>query len=360
MFLGQKLDNTLLTDSMIESLGLTLNPPAYVGPAKLILPPIANKFHSILAIDDNNTIINNSNSFLSDSNFVLNDLSGLNAYDIEHSILRRIYLTYKYLSETAEDIVIENEMFLLCNPFSAINIGHDLSILFERINIYREQKLEIPVVVSEFMLTIPRSLEVCKMLLPNTEFYILPNNKIVKFQKLHITRNETFNIKKHAHIIREIIEHVTTSIPNINDYKNRKILMIKTTRNKNVVTKLTCFTGENTIDHLTRQCGYVYINPEEMPMNKIIAYLFFGSKIVCSHGAILYAHAIFFNPDITYIFLNIDGVACNPYDDDSKKYRRVYAPRDLDTNLPKLLLDLGESDVKAKSMSILSILNTHK
>ena len=357
MFLGRNLDDILLTDSMLDSLGLTLNPPDYTGPAKLILPPMANSFHSILAIDDNNAIINNSNSFLSDTNLI-GSRRYMKEYDLEHSIFLRIYITHKYLSETPEDTFVENEMFLLCNPFSSTNIGHDLSILFHRINIYREQKLTIPVVLSEFMFTIPRSLEICKMLLPNTEFYMLPNNKIVKFRKLHITGNVIMDIKKHPHIIREVIESAVMSIPNINEYKNRKILIIKTTRNKNVITKRTCFSCEKTIEYLTSKLNYTYINPEIMPMNEIIAYLFSASKIVCSFGAILYAHAIFFNPNINYIFLDVANERRSPYYD-KEKYKCICVTQNLDTEIPELLSLLGENISDPTPQFALSLLNTH-
>jgi hypothetical protein len=342
-FLGNDLDKFTLTKEILDSLKLHLDPPYYVGPVKLILPPIFNKFHSILAIDETNTIINNSNSFLSDPNFVNHDYQTIQNYDNVYSIYIRIKLTYDYLCNNKEDIVIDNEMFLLCNPFSATNIGHDLSILFHRINTYRERGLTIPVVLSEFMLTIPRSLEVCKLLLPNTEFYMLPNNKIVKFTKLHIASNLVFDIKKHNNIIEEVLEKSIQSptIQNIDDYKNKKILLIKTTKNKNVITSSTCFNCDKTIELLTSKYDYVYINPEEMSMIEIILYVHFAKKIVCSYGAILYAHAIFFNPHIKYIYLEqLHNVPL--YFLKREQYTSIRISNELDKNIPELLSQLGE------------------
>ena len=352
-FLGTNLDEFVITDEILDSLKLDLDPPYYVGPVKLILPPISNKFHSILAIDETNTIVNNSNSFLSDPAFVIsadeikkNDpgykYETIKNYDPSYKIYSKIHITYTHLCNNKEDITIDDEMFLLCNPFSAINIGHDLSILFHRINIYRERGLTIPVVLSEFMLTIPRSLEVCKLLLPNTEFFMLPNNKIVKFTKLHIPSNLVFNIKKYTSIIEEVLQKSIHSptIKNIDDYKNKKILIIKTTKNKNVVTTNTCFDCDKTIDLLTSKHDYVYINPEEISMIEIILYVHFAKKIVCSYGAILYAHCIFFNPNINYIYLNTLGVP--PYFLKPEQYTSIKTKTELDTKIPELLSQLGE------------------
>ena len=342
-FLGTDLDKFTLTKEILDSLKLQLDPPYYVGPVKLMLPSIFNKFHSILAIDETNTIINNSNSFLSDPNFVNHDYQHLMNYDNIYSIYSRIKLTYDYLCTNKEDIVIDNEMFLLCNTFSATNIGHDLSILFHRINTYREHGLTIPVVLSEFMLTIPRSIEVCKLLLPNTEFYMLPNNKIVKFTILHIASNLVFNIKRHTNIIKEVLEKSIQSptIQNIDDYKNKKILLIKTKKNKNIMTSATCFDCDKTIELLTSKYDYIYINPEEMPMIDIILYIHFAKKIVCSYGAILYAHAIFFNPHIKYIYL--DRYKQPPYFLKQEQYTSIHlSSNELDKNIPEFISQLGE------------------
>jgi len=361
-FLGINLDYYTLTDDMLDSFKLDLDPPYYQGPVKLILPPIPNKFHSILAVDDTNTIVNNSNSFLSDPNLIKYsreyeferhkyqfelgrdkyDYGIIKGYDSSHKIYSRIDITYKYLCSNNEDITIDNEMFLLCNPFSATNIGHDLSILFHRINIYRERGLTIPVVLSEFMLTIPRSIEICRLLLPDTEFYMLPSNKIVKFKHLHITSNLVFDIKKHDKIIQEILEKSIQSptIQNIDDYKNKKVLIIKTTKNKNVLSTNTCFNCDKTIELLISKYDYVYINPEEMPMVDIILYVHFAQKIVCSYGAILYAHCIFFNPNIKYIYLNTLKVP--PYFLQPEQYTSVNTSIELDTKIPEFLNELGE------------------
>ena len=348
-FLGINLDEFVLTNNTLDSLRLDLHPPYYVGPVKLILPPIFNKFHSILAIDETNTIVNNSNCFLSDPNFLKDDpnYDNIKNYDVGHKIFSRIYITHMYLCNNKEDITIDNEMFLLCNPFSATNIGHDLSILFHRINIYREHGLTMPVVLSEFMLTIPRSLEVCKLLLPNTEFYMLPNNKIVKFTKLHIASNLVYDIKKYTNIINEVLQKSiqSSTIQNIDDYKNKKVLIIKTTRNKNVITIYTCFDSEKTIDLLTSKYDYVYINPEEMSMIEIILYVHFAKKIVCSYGAILYAHAIFFNPNIKYIYLNSNNHISPPYYLSSEQYTSITTITNLDSKIPELLLQIDEEIV---------------
>jgi hypothetical protein len=315
----------------------------YIGYAKLIFPLYnSNSFHSILAVDKLNQIIPNSNSFFIDNNFQ-NTLYERIEYNNIHTIFTRLEITHKYLIENSVDIKIDEEMFLLCNPFSSTNIGHDLSILLERIHIYKTLKLSMPVVLSEFMHTIPRSIEICKLLLPDIAIYFLPNNKIIEFKKLHITPNAVMDIFKHSYLIKEIIINALNSNlikNNIDSYKNKKILLIKTNRNNNVITKSTAFIGDNTINMLCEKYDYIYINPELMNMYEIIAYLYNASKIVTSFGAISYAHTIFFNPNISYYFLKTNY---NPYFFLEKHIIINMVSLNLDdmyNELPKLLNDI--------------------
>jgi hypothetical protein len=337
-FLGYAMDDYKYSTSSLCYSSMKLGAPYYSGPATLICPPVdATTFHAILAIDDKNNIITNSNSFLEDHNFV-NNPHTIN-YDNIHTIFRRINIAYKYLTTNPVTSVIDREMFLLCNPFSGTNIGHDLSILLDRIYEYKQRKLNIPVVLTEFMKSVPRSIEVCQALLPDVEIYYIPNNTIIKFNKLHIAHNEIFNIIKHPELIQDIINFVVNTPMiknNIDNYKNKKILLIKTNRNKAVVSNWSRFQAEKTIELLTNTHEYIYINPEVTHMYEIIAYLQYAAKIVTSFGAISYAHTIFFNPAIRYHYLM---TSCRPYYY-VDKHIIIKMPLDLDANIPTLLKEL--------------------
>ena len=69
------------------------------------------------------------------------------------------------------------------------------------------------------------------------------------------------------------------------------------------------------------------INPEVLPMKELILYLYFASQIVTSHGAISYAHGIFFNPEIKYHFIK------TLYDPayDKEKFTIIQMPLDIDS-----------------------------
>jgi hypothetical protein len=146
-------------------------------------------------------------------------------YDNEFTIYSRLNITYKYLLNTHIDEYIDEEIFLLANPFTGTNIDHDLSIILNRIHIYRLHNLTMPIVLTEFSKAIPRNIEICRLLLPNSKIYFLPDNKIVKFRKLHITENIIFDIMKHRYLINEIIEK-TIDLPlirnNFDNYKDKK------------------------------------------------------------------------------------------------------------------------------------------
>jgi hypothetical protein len=317
----------------------------YSGEANIILPTSEKThFHSILAVDKDNNIIRNSNSFLVDLNFIhrKDNYRDIGSYDTVAgtNVFRRINATYHYLTTHPVEEIVEREMFLLVNPFSSTNIGHDLSILFDRIQEYNSRQLTMPVVLAEAMLDCPRSLEICQLLLPNTEIYYLPSNKIIHFKNLHISKNVIFDITRHKAIIDKIIDKVISNplFHSTDKFKNKKIILIKSNHNKYVVTKSTCYNAVKFIDTLVNNYGWMHINPEEMSMIEIIAYLYYADKILTSFGAISYAHTIFFNPNKKYYYLQSQYA---PY-----YYHHnaiiIHTSYDLDANISKLVSKIEE------------------
>lgn len=334
LFLNKDISSTLKPDSAILKY-FKYNNSIYVGDAKMYIEPIQNKFHSLLAIDSKKEIILNSNSFFTDPNFVENTYTGRKEYDNNHTIFTRLAMTYAHLQGEAPSVIIEEPMFMLLNPFSAVNFGHDLSILLDRIKLYKRMMTDMPVIVGDIMNSIPRSLEICKVLLPDTKFYYLPSNTVVKFKNTIIPTNTVFDILKNPDLIQEIIRIYNTGTID-QKYLNRKIFIVKNNENNNIISKYNVFNCMNTVQILISHYDYVYINPEKMPMNEIVLYLTNAKKIITSFGSISYGNAIFFNKSAEIIYLNNQ-----PYYDNNL-CRVVTCSYDLDSYIKFFLKQIGE------------------
>ena len=196
-------------------------------------------------------------------------------------------------------------------------------------------KLNIPVVVGDIMNTIPRSLEICKVLLPDTQFYFLPSNTVVNFKYIVIPPNTVFHILKNPDLIQEIIQIYNKGAIE-QKFMNRKIFIVKNNDNNNIITKYNVFNCRNTIQTLVDYYNYVYINPEKMPMNEIVQYLSNAKKIITSYGSISYGNAIFFNKSAEIFYLNQE-----PYYD-NHLCKVIHCDYDLDSCLKKFLKEIGE------------------
>jgi hypothetical protein len=298
----------------------------YNGYAKLYYPDVGvTSFLPILAVDNNNTIIENSNSYFTDPCFRQCDTSYIFDYDSRFKIFSSLQLILNKIQELPLHETIDKPMFLLLNPFGGRNVGHDLSILFHRIHIYKTKNLSMPVIVGESMLDFPFTLDICKMLLPNTEFYMMKKDTFVEFKNLYITHNVVFDINLHTYLHNELTKYCIENCTNIDKYKNKKICLIKNTATqKNIVTTNTSFYSKELVKILETKYGYVVINPETIKSCEMILYLHFASKILVSFGAIMYGNAIFFNKsaDLYYIISHSNNYV--PYYDASRyKWVRV-------------------------------------
>jgi hypothetical protein len=205
-------------------------------------------------------------------------------------------MTLDYLRKTDAEETIEETCFMLCNPFNAVNVGHDLSITLDRLHEYLSMKLECPLVFPEAARAIPRVVELVQAFLPDRRIIFLQDDVVYKFKRVFITKNCVFDILKYPYIITAVRRAAMSKIPNLSDYAEKKIFMVKTTKNRNVVSPWSCFEADRLMETLEKEYGWICINPEKMSMLEIVAYLFQASKIVTSFGAIVYGNGIFFNP----------------------------------------------------------------
>jgi transcription termination factor NusA len=288
--------------------GARINSPHYIGYAKMCLPiPEKNKFHALVGIKKDGTLIPNTNSYLTDAPILQNvyKAHGID-YELQYTIYTRIGNNYTFIKDRSPDIVIQQPMLLLGNPFSGTNIGHDLSIMFDRIQYYKTNKLSCPVILTEYNRHVPTSLEIVKMLLPSADIFYLPYDKIVLFEKLIAPDTVIFDICKHAAIlVPQLVSKAAENLKgDIKLYKNRKIFLVKNDTQALRITQDNTFHCPDTMKLLEDSYDYVIINPEVMDINRIIIYLYYASKIITSYGAISYAHTIFFNEKADTYILN--------------------------------------------------------
>lgn len=254
-----------------------------------------NTFHSLLALDSNNKIIKDSNSYINDI--------GVQSWDYEkhHTVFSRINLTYDYILNNKEEITKEEPICLFTTPFDSINFGHNLSIVFDFIYNYKNLNINVPIVISKYSLKFPNILNILKLFFDDIR--IIENDKIYMFKKCYIFEPIIFDIKKHPSVINECIrlcmEQQTSSLE---EYKNKTIVLIKNNTHKNVVTKENVFIIDDL--HNIRD-DVIFINPENMNIYDIILYLQFANCIITSFGSINYGHVIFFNNNCKLYFLRL-------------------------------------------------------
>lgn len=300
------------------------------------------QFLELLGFDNNNTIINNTNSFLVDANFT--NVHNILQYDkVSNNVFSRMHNLVAMKDIIEVTTTIEEPMFLLANPFSGRNSGHDLSILFNRIDIYLQRKYTMPVVITDSMLEFPFTYEICKILLPNTTFHILSKDTATIFKHLIVTKNVIFDINKHKYLHQQIIDHFITTTENIDNYKNKKICLIKNTAvNKNIVTVSTAFKSISLMNKLRDNYNYIILNPETASAREIVLYLYYASKILVSFGGIMYTNCIFFNNSAKLYYIVQHRFTYPPYFN-KEKYTYVYMPYDLDTVESSFLQQINEN-----------------
>jgi hypothetical protein len=294
-------------------------------------------FHSMLAITENQQIISNSNSFIGDLPTHNNEY---NRNKQGNYILSRINRTYEYLLNTPEnDVIIDEAVYFLLDPFTETNIGHNLSILFERIRLYNLYNLNIAVVLPTPKLN-DNIITIVNILLPDVKVILIQYDTIYLFTNTtYITTNLIFDINKNTDIILKLINGAIQKQPNIEQYKNKKICLIKNTNNKNIVNAYNCYEANNFFNEITK-IGWICINPEIITITELICYLYFASSIITSGGGIFYGNAIYFNPNSVCkkIFLKLYD---NIPDYNIEQYNFLHVEKNLDSQIPYILSNIN-------------------
>lgn len=271
-----------------------------------------NKWHSILALTSNdNRVITNSNTFYWEN---WETLGAKWMIQNDHNkIYDRIVYTYHYIKNTPikNRTSIDTECFLLANPYTCVNSGHELSIILDAVTYIRRHNIP-KIVLFYYAHKYPNNLNLLKLLLPETKFLFISFNTVYQFKKIHIIKQELHNIFKHQYLINELKTKIIAKYPDATRFKNKKVIMIKNSRNSQVLRSYDQFICENLFAALHKR-GYVIINPEEMSIFDLAMFLLFARIIVTSYGGILYTNQIFFNTNADIYIMCASGTVITSY-----------------------------------------------
>jgi hypothetical protein len=268
--------------------------------AKVVCPEYdRDKWHGILA-SENNRIIQDSNTYT----------TAFHTYhERDHQIYDRLmFAYYKLCRDTVSPVeTINEESFLMCNAFTGINTGHELSIILDAVKYIRGQPSIKRIYVLAAVHWYPNNYNLMLLLLPRRMIFELPFSSIFCFRKIHIIRQNCLDIMKH----REIIKELRAAIPK-RKVQPKKIILVKCSRNQQVVRTDTAFVCEKLISGLEKH-GFVFVNPETTHIFDLCQMLQNASHIVCSWGGILYTNMMFFKPSAVIVLLRPESMQAGTF-----------------------------------------------
>lgn len=280
-----------------------------------------NQWHSILAVtrDDPNRVVTNSNSFYWE------DRKGLKYQNTHHRIHDRMIFNYHRMRNCSADkhILVNEESFLFANAFSGVNSGHELSAILDVIQYIRARPSIRRIVILKAAHWFPNNLVLFRLLLgPERSKTIMEMewNKVYRFANIHIVHQNIIAITQHAPVIEELRQLILKEANPNNYRKQASVVLLKTHRDKNVVTKTNQLICEKLLIELER-AGWIVINPESWNILQLCATLMHAKTILFSHGSILYTHMVFFNPQAQLKWIAVGKEQL------SDTYRHVKTPR---------------------------------
>ena len=250
--------------------------------------------------------INGHLSILRDSNIYLQDkMIKLCNQDSNNEHFCNIYENIEsnyddVLNTSIFENTYDDVYFYMMNPFSLSNSGHDLSINLNNIDFILKNNIKNVITLEEYKQT--HNFKLIQLLLCNrVTFIFLKSGTMYKFERMIIIEQVHYDIFRHSYLIKKLNNLIHEMYSNVyNDYKNKKILLIKTLDNPNIFRTDTAFDCKSWIQ---KQKDYVFIVPEEMEIFKLVMYLKNAKQIIFSGGSILYTNQIFFNENADLIFI---------------------------------------------------------
>jgi len=260
-------------------------------------------------------IIKNSNSFIGDY-FTYTDFfreyqnKKYKIYDNINKNYNEILTMLRHNNENDNDNNSElinrfdddNTYFLMINPFTSKNYGHDLSVILDQINFIINNDIVHIIMYDGY--DRDNNFQLVKCLFPShCKFYYIQYNNIYYIKNVIILNQIISNIHLHEHLINDIIKYVNNNY--INNYKdciNKNIIIMKTNRNKNCFVEHTKHNCESFLTELEKQT-WINVVPEQMCVYKMVILLNHAENIITSEGCISFLNHIFFNKKATVIYI---------------------------------------------------------
>jgi hypothetical protein len=254
-----------------------------------------------------------------------------NSFMYEHSIrtcnLQLQNKSHKILDNVNRNLLLiqskpskhyETAGFYFINCFNFSNSGHDLSIGLDFTNYILNKGITTLYILEGYNDT--HNFKLFNLLLPECNWVELGMSQTYTFNTLHIITPQVYNIQKHTYLIDRLRSLIIMDRP---DLTNRKIILIKSHRNSNVMNMATCYDCEKFINHF-ENLGFINIIPEQWDILELCYVLLHADTIITSEGSIVYTNQLFFNSTakIVYMYVNTCNNAqlISKYDRETRRH----------------------------------------
>jgi hypothetical protein len=184
-----------------------------------------------------------------------------------------------------------------------------------------------------------------EILLPDVNFIEIDLDTIYLVKNIIVIPDCCYGIWTHYDLIQTLKTKVCEKYEDLySEFKNKKIILMKTNRNRNVYQKSTQFVCEDMLVDLEAN-EYINIIPEDCDPFKLIIYLMFAKTIIISNGAILFTNKIFYNLNANIIYIAFKSHADGNIDDIiSPSLKYIYVQSSI-LNKDEILPQIKELDI---------------
>jgi hypothetical protein len=250
--------------------------------------------------DDKLKVITGSNHFLT-----WTSKDSIGGYDIRYNIFSKLKDNYYDIFNNTKpinyDFDDDKTYVYLLDAFSFSNSGHNLSECLDKANYIIQNGYKNVLIFRGFKEK--HNYKFIEILLPDVNFIEIDLDTIYLVKNIVVIPDCFFTIWKHYDLIQTLKTKVCEKYEDLySEFKNKKIILMKTNRNINVYERSIQFVCEDMLVDLEAN-GYINIIPEDCDPFKLIIYLMFAKTIIISNGAVLYTNKIFYNLSANIIWI---------------------------------------------------------